>query len=103
MSRDVPPAISRTWNSEDSDVSIERTLEDNVSFHRGLGETGYTVERTDKECPCCYHKKMVRQHNRYPDDFDRVKYWCLSPTCSFFVADRFSFLRGLRTEPMVTE
>jgi ribosomal protein S27AE len=91
MSRDTMPVIRRDWTSEDSNVTVEATIEDDTRFHRGLGTSGRKVERTDKRCPWCGFKHTIRLRHIHPDDRDGVSYWCLNPQCSYFVNDELSW------------
>ena len=100
MRHDIAPAIGREYSEEDVDVDVISEICNRVTFHRGLGDTGYKIETVEKDCPSCSHDRMVRRVNVNPEIPDQVFYWCLSPTCPHFVSDQFSYLQHRKASSM---
>lgn len=91
MTHDIAPAIRRTWKQSDSEATIISTVEDDTTFHRGLGTSGQKVQHVEQDCPRCGHDEMVRHTHVNPEARDGASYWCLNPTCPHFVADELSW------------
>jgi len=84
------PAIVRTYNPADRDVTVLSTPKDTVSFRRGWGDSGYRVQTVEHDCPECGFDRMVRRVDISPEVADEVRYWCLNPNCVHFVRDYLS-------------
>lgn len=87
------PAIRRQWQFEDSNTEVISTLDDSVTFHRGLGDSGSKIEIVEHDCPECSYDRMVRYTRVFPDERDTVEYYCQRPTCPYHVGDEFSYAR----------
>lgn len=89
-SHDPVPAITRPITDDDRDAEVLGTPMDTVSFTRGFGDSGTRVETVEHDCPACNFDRMVRRVNISPEDWNRVRYWCLNPNCAHFVRDHLS-------------
>lgn len=88
----ITPAIRRDWSEADRKATILDEVRNNVSFQRGLGDSGRRVETTinSPTCPHCDHDRMIRTVHVHPEAPDSVEYWCLDPVCPYFVSDELS-------------
>lgn len=102
---DIAPAIRRQWTEEDSNAEIIGCHYSNVSFTRGLGDSGRKIETVAYDCPheFCRSDRMVRLHHVNPVDRDDVLYWCLYPGCEHFVGEELGWSRpnGRASTPQV--
>lgn len=90
MTTDQMPAIRRDFSRTDAEATIVSVVDDDTSFERGLGSHGTVIQHVEYECPCCEHDEMIRSVDRTIDRPDGVAYWCLNPTCQYFVNDALS-------------
>jgi len=89
---EIPPVIRRDWTEEDTDADVESVLDDKTEFLRGMGQTGQRVEHVSGvECLRCGHDEMVRHTHVNPTERNGVAYWCLNPSCQYFVSDELSW------------
>jgi len=96
MNNDTPPVIIGDFDERDASVDVLYTLHDNVSFTRGLGDSGYRLALVEgPDCPVCGYDRLCREHRVKPDSTDHVKYYCTNPGCSNFCRDNFSHIRGM--------
>lgn len=91
MSDEIPPVIRRDMNDNDREATVLHTVKDDTRFVRGLGDVGDLVQHVEHECPCCGNGEMIRIQHIYPDDDNYMKYWCLMPSCRYFVSDEISW------------
>lgn len=93
MSREITPAIVRSFGEADRSAKVLSTPTDSVSFSRGWGDSGYRVEVVEHDCPAdhCSFDRMVRRTDVSPERPQEVRYWCLNPNCVHFVSDTISY------------
>lgn len=92
------PVIQRDYGERDRNLAVLSTPYDSVSFVRGLGDSGYRLEVVAMTCPYCEGstERMLREWRVLPDEPDTAKYYCLNPSCPYFVRGKFSHIRGRR-------
>lgn len=94
MSHDRQPVIRRDITDVDRDASILDVVADRTTFDRGLGDHGKRVERVAYKpgCPCCGTDELIRVKDINTDLPDQFSYWCLNPSCRYFVHDELESL-----------
>lgn len=90
---DPTPVIRRPFGEADRDAEVLSEPHNDVSFTRGIGDSGRRVQIVAMDCPAeyCSHDRLIRLWRVSPVDRDTVEYWCLSPNCVHFVSDHLSW------------
>lgn len=105
MVRDKPaPSIARKFGESDRDTEVIHRAYDTVSFQRGLGDSGRRIEVVEHDCPACHFDRMTRHWKVSPVERDSVEYYCLNPSCLYYMGDKFSYAMPRKsTEPHTVE
>ena len=64
----------------------------NVSFTRGLGDSGKKVELIEKDCDTCSYDRQLRKTDVNPVHGESSETLCMSPTCPNYHDNEWSYL-----------
>ena len=99
MERQKPaPVLARPYEQEDCEVEVIHKMYDTVTFQRGLGDSGRRIEITERECENCGFDRTLRQTDVQPELQDGVEYYCLCPSCPYYVSDKFGYAQPRKAQ-----